>query len=147
MPTKNGASGKKIVQISKYITNIIEQNSRFIVDFVATDGDTGFDCIHRDFFILIEPILKENISFLEKIQKMINFLHIPINDPLHLMKNGRSHLLNHPLMIDPQTLRCVNMDLFQKATKLTREIHDRSSIAAMKDYYTISLFSGILFII
>ncbi|KAK8894121.1 hypothetical protein M9Y10_022553 [Tritrichomonas musculus] len=72
---------------------------------------------------------------------MITFTHIPVNDPLHLFKNGRSHLLNHPLMVDQQTMRCVNMELYQKATGLTKEIYDRSNIAFMKNFYALSIFS------
>ena len=35
---------------------------------------------------------------------MLGYIHIPVNDGLHLLKNGRSHLLNHPMMIDPDTM-------------------------------------------
>ena len=140
-PTTNGSSNQKIVGLSKYITNIIEKNGRFVIDFIATDGDKGFDSAHRNFFSFIEPILNSNETFIKKIEKMLGYIHIPVNDGLHLLKNGRSHLLNHPMMIDPDTMRCVNMELFQEATNLNKELNDRSSIASMKDYYALSLFS------
>ena len=111
------------------------------MDYIATDGDIGFDCLHRDFFLIIEPIINSKITYKEKINQMITFTHIPVNDPLHLFKNGRSHLLNHPLMVNPQTMRCVNIELYQKATGLTKEIYDRSNIASMKDFYALSIFS------
>ena len=87
MPTTNGSSGPEIVYLSKYITAIIEQNTRFVIDFIATDGDARFDSCHCNFFVIIEPILNLDIPFLEKIDKMASFIHIPVNDPLHLIKN------------------------------------------------------------
>ena len=44
-------------------------------------------------------------------------------------------------MVDPETLRLVNMELFQSATNLTKEIYDNSSIAAMKYFYALAIFS------
>ena len=140
-PTNNGTSSKEIVEKCEIIINLIESEKKFVIDFVATDGDGAFDYRHVNFFNIIEPILNENLSFEEKLMKIKDFIHIPVNDPLHLYKNGRSHLLNHILLVDPDSFKCVNLELFQKATQITNAINDRSSIAAMKDSYALEIFS------
>ena len=66
---------------------------------------------------------------------------IPVSDFLHLLKNARNHLLNHIMMVDPDSLKRVNMSFFQEITQINNAINDRSSISAQKDSYALELFS------
>lgn len=139
--TKNGTSNKEILKICENIIFQIEKSGKFIVDFVATDGDAAFDKKHNKAFEIIEIILNEDINFIEKLNKLREYKHFPVSDFLHLLKNARSHLLNHLLMVYPESLKIINMSLFQKVTNITNAIDDRSSIASMKDSYAMEIFS------
>lgn len=139
--TKNGTSNKEILKICENIIFQIEKSGKFIVDFVATDGDAAFDKKHNKAFEIIEINLNEDINFIEKLKKLSEYKHFPVSDFLHLLKNARSHLLNHLLMVDPESLKIINMSLFQKVTNITNAIDDRSSIASMKDSYAMEIFS------
>lgn len=138
--TQNGASNKEIVNKFFKICDIVER-CKVSVDFVATDGDEAFDFIHYDFFLKVNEIMQKDIPFIEKINLIKRYKRIPSNDFLHLLKNGRSHLLNHLLLLDPITMKCVNMELFRIAAKLGDVIDDKSNVGAMKDSYALALFS------
>ncbi len=139
--TKSGSSNKTIVEKFFKICDIVEKQG-FSVDFVSTDGDKGFDPMHFKWFKqTAEPILKEEISFKEKIQKLSKSTKIPVSDLLHLLKNARSHMLMHILCLDPETFKCLNMYEFERASELGPIISDKSNIAAMKDSYCLKLFS------
>ena len=139
--TKNGSSSKFIVDRFKEICDIVEAQG-FQVDFIATDGDKGFDPMHYKWFTQnVEPILKEEISFIDKIKKLAQLKRFPVSDLLHLLKNARSHMLKHIICLDPDTFKCLNMTEFEKAVDLGSIISDRSNIAAMKDTYCLKLFS------
>lgn len=45
------------------------------------------------------------------------------------------------MLIDPNTMKCINVELFKMAAKLGDVMDDRSSVGAMKDSYAIALFS------
>lgn len=45
------------------------------------------------------------------------------------------------MMVDPDSLKCVNMSLFKEITQINNAINDRSSISAQKDSYALELFS------
>lgn len=144
-PTNNGTSNKSIVEKLDEIIFLIEKENKFVVDFIATDGDSAFDKKHKKFFKIIESILQDQTCYKEKVLKLKDQKHIPVSDFLHLLKNARSHLLNHIMMVDPDSLKCVSMSLFQEITQISNVINDRSSISAQKDSYTLELFSWLTF--
>ena len=84
---------------------------------------------------------QKNLIFEEKNAILKKYNKIPISDPFHLAKNGHAHLINHPVMLDNQTMKCKNMMLFTDAVKLGQIMFDKSSIAAMKDNNMLNLFS------
>lgn len=71
---------------------------------------------------------------------MINLEMVLSRDLLHLLKGGRSHLLNHIICLDPETMKCVNMSMYEVAAKLSPLIRDRLNIISMKDGYALELF-------
>lgn len=66
---------------------------------------------------------------------MKDYKSIPVSDPFHLFKNGRTHLLNHPILLDKRKMRSFNVALLQKAVQLGAVITDKSIIGAMKYFY------------
>lgn len=71
---------------------------------------------------------------------MINLEMVLSRDLLHLLKGGRSHLLNHIICLDPETMKCVNMSMYEVGAKLSPLIRDRLNIFSMKDGYALELF-------
>ena len=80
-------------------------------------------------------------DFIELLSNIAPLTSIPISDLLHLLKSARSHILNHLMMIDPDTFRCLNMSLFEEAAELPQVFQDRTTSGAMKDAYVLALYS------
>ena len=141
-PASNGSSSNDIVKtfdiLSGYLTKL-----NYVVKFRATDGDVSFDKKHREYFAKFKDLLGGN--FYDIVHSLQNDIEIPISDPLHLLKTARSRLLNHLLMIDPTEYRCVNTSLFAAAVQLGPVFTDKTSAAAMKDAYALSMFSWYTF--
>lgn len=109
---------------------------------MSTDGDVAFDFRYKNSLSQIEELLfSDSNSFRDKIMIIKGIAHIPVGDPLHILINGRSHILNHLLLVDPQSLKIVNIELFQKVTEIKNAINDKTSIGAMKDSYAFEIFS------
>lgn len=144
METNNGSSPKKVVDMFPSITKCLNQHN-FMVKFQGTDGDISFDSTHRDFFIKhIQPII--NLDFIEIVDKIHDLNSIPISDPMHLIKSSRSRLLQHLLLIDPDSCKCINTALFSEAVNLGPVFTDRSQSGSMKDSYALSIFSWYSFV-
>lgn len=144
-PCKSGTSSNEIVDKFSLISQKLERKG-YEVKFWATDGDKAFDSIHRDWFQKVNEIFSLEITFSEIIALLKNFKRIPVSDPFHFLKNGRAHLLNHPILLDNHRMRCVNVALLEEAVQLGSVITDKSQIAAMKDTYILKLFSWDVFI-
>ncbi|KAK8895862.1 hypothetical protein M9Y10_013748 [Tritrichomonas musculus] len=139
MPTTNGSSPQSVVDRFKELTNLLK-DLNFIVKFCSTDGDISFDFKHRNFFTeKVEPLINESFEMI--VFSLRNEIAIPISDILHLLKSARSRLIEHLLLIDPDSLKCVNTSLFASCAELNAEFTDKSSSGAMKDAYPLSMFS------
>lgn len=144
-PCSSGTSSSEIVDKFTVISQKFERKG-YEVKFWATDGDKAFDTIHKEWFKKVHEVFSMNISFGEKITLLKDYKRIPVSDPFHLLKNGRTHLLNHPILLDKHKMRCVNVALLQEAVKLGAVIADKSTIGAMKDSYILKLFSWDAFV-
>lgn len=144
MKTRNGSSPKHVVDMYPLIIKCLN-DFNFKVKFQATDGDVSFDRFHKSFFKKnIEPIL--NKPFIEIVDSLNLIDCLLVSDPFHLLKCGRSKLIQHLVLIDPDSLRCVNTALFSEAVQLGPVFNDRSQSGAMKDNYALSLFSWYSFL-
>lgn len=93
-----------------------------------------------DFFNkFVNPALKKEWTFIEKLSELRDKREFTVSDPMHFYKNGRTHMLQHPLCLDMEKMICVNMTEFEKAVLLGPVISDRSPIGAMKDSVILSL--------
>lgn len=145
-PTSAGASNQTIVNNYDAIAQKLEELG-FLTQFFATDGDQSFNTKHINWFKnFVHPTLQKEGSFRDKMKSLANQTRIPVNDLMHLLKNGRSHILLHPMCLDRSNFICLNMEEFEKALDLGPVISDKSSIAAMKDSYALQLFSWESFI-
>lgn len=91
-------------------------------------------------------MFSRNIRFREKISLLKDYKPIPVSGPSHLLKNGRTHLLNYPVLLDKSKIRCVNVSLLQEAVQLGAVIADKSTIGEMKGSYILKLFSWDVFV-
>ena len=142
--TRNGSSPKYIIDKFQKIRQILNKHN-FIVKFQATDGDVSFDQTHRTFFQdKIEPILEKPFS--EIIDEINKGEYIPVSDLFHILKCARSRIIQHLLLIDPETCRCVNTALFADAVQLGPVFSDKGKPGAMKDGYALAIFSWYSFV-
>lgn len=115
------------------------------VIFTATDGEKAIDKTHNDFFN--QYILKQiNKPFFEIVDSFSIDDIIPLSDILHLLKNARSHILDHLIFIDAQNLISVNKYLMSVELGFPRFITDTSKESRMKDGYAIEFFSWKTFV-
>lgn len=87
-----------------------------------------------------DPLEKKKVNELKDLDE------IPISDRLHLCKNRRCRLISHSKLLNKKSMKCVNMSLFQEAVELGEVLTDKGSFAAMKDNYSLYLFSWQTFI-
>ena len=133
----SGTSTKEVHEIfEKIISKLKELN--IATKFKATDGDVSFDKMHDDWFG--EHIAKYK-SFEDVINHVITLNEIPVSDFLHLIKCARSHLLNHLIMLVPELLICMNVDLMKECTDLGASLTDLTTSGRMKDSYPLAIFS------
>lgn len=108
---------------------------------MATDGDISFDIQNENWFHkVLSPIVNTDDSFINKIPKISICKRIPISDLLHLFKSARSHLLAHLICINHKTLKCIDVQLFQKVAEPGDALTDKSNISDMKDSYLLKIF-------
>ena len=137
-----GSSPKTIKELFDSIS--IELNNLDITTkFRATDGDVSFDKIHDEWY---REHIEKFGTFEEVLDHIITLDNIPISDFLHLLKCSRSHILNHLVMLVPDLLICLNIELMKENTDLDEALDDLSTSGRMKDAYPLAIFSWNTFI-
>ena len=63
-----------------------------------------------------------------------------------MFKGARSPLIQHLILIDPESCKCINTILFAHAVNLGPVFTDRNSSRSMKDDYAITMFSWFSFV-
>lgn len=79
---------------------------------------------------MLKQILNDQTCYKEKGLKLKDMTHIPVSGLLHLLKNERINWLNLIMVVDPDSIKCVNMSLFQEITQISNAISNKSSISA-----------------
>ena len=142
-------SGSSPDKIPRIYTNIAKAlaNLNIFAKFKATDGDTKFDSIHSIFYDEVVATRRNSGDTFDQILEDIKDLTgIPVSDFLHLLKCARSHLLNHLILLIPELLITINVELFKNATGLKDEFDDLSTHGRMKDSYPLNIFSWTTYI-
>lgn len=115
------------------------------VIFIATDGESTMTKEHNKFFF--ENIFpKLTTSFIDIVNSFGITQVMPLSDLLHLLKNARSHLINHLLFVDASHNICINLKAMEEALGKPKCLSDKSRESKMKDGYVIELFSWEYFI-
>lgn len=143
----NGSYCDQISEISKQITNIVQQYG-FRVWFKATDGDSGMHSEHKNFFNIISKMKYTSFAdLIHKIYKVVNEndeITIPIADPLHVFKNIRARLLNHTIAItmkNESEPALIDIKQIKSILNIGKALDDDSQIGKMRDTYALRLFT------
>jgi hypothetical protein len=119
-----------------------------VVHFMASDGDSGYSARHREHFLRWFDIYLQNFEHgtLGALEITLNIFatcpNLPILDMLHVAKNFRAKLINHPICLNPSILGWPVL-----ASSLAESLHvgdvlsDTTQMGKMRDSYPILLFT------
>ena len=116
------------------IISIINSHPHFNVKFFAADGEQGLNAFH-------EEVINGELEIPEFTSKVIEKIRImPILDPLHGSKNGRSKILKNTIKLSEKS-QIINSEVLADHLDIQNFIlNDKTSIGKMKDVYVLHLF-------
>ena len=152
-PWQNGHANNDIVEI---LLIMVEKLKLYNINVraIASDGDSGYACLHKalhsvweqkrkkDFFRIFN-LLSATVAFQVTLGDFdFKVSAYPVADPLHALKIARSRFLDHPVYLTPTV--SVSSDSVKWITD--RWFLDHTQLARMSDFYAISMFSPETFI-
>ena len=112
--------------------------------FRATDGDRHVNKDHDEFFANHVLARRSDFNWLMTTlyRRLIDTdMTIPVSDPLHLAKNIRGKLLDHPVAVITDSVNGpVSATLLEEVLHLGPALTDKSGIGRMRDFYVTSIF-------
>ena len=139
MTQNNGNAGETVLARIKQLRAELER-SHFRVRCVASDGDRGYDAMHRA--MLKEWFSKfKNNGIEAALETVQGYGESIVSDFLHLLKTARSRMLNGRVSICctgtcPFTAACMNERLH-----LGLALTDHTSKGRMRDSYALQIFT------
>ena len=141
--SKTGCYNDNIAKTAEYIRERAKKRKLRIV-CKATDGDPGVPKDHTDFFD--NHVYKESANFQQLATRVHTWLStnpdaiIPIADPLHVFKNLRARMIQHPIILSP-TWQATCLEQDRKILDLGNALSDETQVGKMRDSYVVSLFT------
>ena len=112
--------------------------------FRATDGDRHVNKDHDQFFAQYVLSRRNDFNWLltTLYRRLIDTdMTMPISDPLHLAKNIRGKLLDHPVAVVTDAVNVsVTATLLEDVLHLGSALTDTTRIGRMRDFYVTSMF-------
>ena len=139
--TKQGGNADQSVR--DRIDLVIAALKRESVDvrFLATDGDSGYACLHRDMFNNWWPkYINQNLEVAIESVASSSKKNI-LGDFLHILKNARSRLINGAVTLVFNGARPFNGEKMNAVLKLGKALTDKSTTGKMKDCYALQIFT------
>lgn len=139
MTQRNGNAGEVVIKRIGELKEILAKH-RFKVRCIASDGDRGYDSLHRD--MMSKWIGELRGSGLEAAVDAVRHYGMRVvGDFLHILKNARARMMNGRVTIlstghFPFTAQDVN-----KILKLGRALTDNTSQGKMRDSYALEVFT------
>lgn len=141
--SQTGSYNAQIAEKAEFIREKAKQ-MKLRVLCKATDGDPGVSREHTDFFN--KHVYNKSANFQKLADKIHNWLFsnpdsiIPIADPLHVFKNLRARIIQHPIFLSP-TWEATSLDHIRKVLDLGNALADETQVGKMRDSYVVSLFT------
>ena len=141
--SKTGCYNDKIAKIAEYIRERAKKKELRIV-CKATDGDPGVSKDHTDFFN--DHVYKQSANFQQLVARVYTWLStnpdaiIPIADPLHVFKNLRARMMQHPIILSP-TWQATCLEKDRVILGLGNVLSDETQVGKMRDSYVVALFT------
>ena len=139
MPQQNGNAGEAVRQRLEVLTKIL-QDLHFIVRSTASDGDRGYEAMHRDMASQWVPqFLSTGLeAALECVRGYDNCI---IGDFLHMLKNARARVFNGKVSVFATGNFPFDANDMNKVLKLGRSLTDNTSKGRMRDSYALEIFT------
>lgn len=139
MPRAKGNAGPDVIERLKSVKDKLREFG-IVVKYVATDGDSGYKCLHDFMFSKWRPVYSS--SGLDEVSKAIESCEFPIaGDLLHILKNARARLLAGPITLSLDGAFSFTADDMNKILQIGQSLTDKSSKGKMRDRYALEIFS------
>ena len=136
------SSGNANSDVLKRIEDLVAELNvlKFPVQFIATDGDRGYDSWHQQMHLKWQTLyykhgLEKVIEQLDQTEKLI------VGDLLHLLKNARSKLLKGKVSVFGDGSFAFDARDLEQELNLGRALTDCSSKGKMRDIYVLEIFT------
>lgn len=136
----NGNAGPDVLERITFLKASLRRK-KFLVRFVATDGDRGYDNMHLTMFSKWKDLYYRH--GLDKVIESISDEddHLIVSDLLHLLKNARSKLLNSKVSVFGDGSAVFDAADVEKCLKLGAALNDYTSKGRMRDIYVLEIFT------
>ena len=134
------ASGKTDEGIKSVVKQIVEAGEKSGIHFlyVATDGETGTNKMHNDFFKFVNDL--NTVDFDQIIDNVSNYPDlIPVSDFLHILKDLRTRFSTNNISMFPGA-PIFNAQQINEILKLDEIVIKASGPASMRDDLALNLF-------
>ena len=139
MPRTKGNAGPDVIAMVKAVKERLQEEG-IVVRYVATDGDSGYKCLHDSMFAKWAPVYASR--GLDGVSDAITTCDCPIaGDLLHILKNARARLLGSRITLSLDGSFCFTAGDLNRILQLGSALTDRSSKGKMRDRYALELFS------
>jgi hypothetical protein len=133
----------EIREIQKKLCDLLVKES-FEPVFISTDGDTGMEEKHREFFRKYEDMKTVNLdNVVAELEGQDAFHRWPVSDPLHLVKNARSRLVGGALAFTADGHE-ISGPMIHKELELEgeeRAFEAKGNLDAMRDDLALQVFT------
>lgn len=136
----SGAANSNVYQNIEYIYNKLS-GSKFHMKYCSCDGDSYYSKYFHNQLNEILQIFESADS--DDIKKYFENKHyIWLTDPLHILKNARSRIINCKALINPEIPgNYISAESLNEILDLGPVLLDRSSIGKLRDIYPVTLFT------
>ena len=138
LPQSNGNAGKDVIAQMHTLVSLLT-SLYFVVRFVSTDGDRGYDHLHHQMYSKWKPLY--NTKGLDKaLESLDQQKDLIVGDLLHLLKNARSKLFKGKISIFGDGSCGFDASDVEQQLHLGAALTDYTSKGRMRDVYVLEIF-------
>ena len=139
MPQQNGNAGAAVRERLEELQGILK-GLHFVVRCIASDGDRGYEAMHRDMASQWVPQLLST-GLEEALECVRRYSMCIIGDFLHILKNARARVFNGKVSIFTTGNCAFDATDMNKILKLGNPLTDNTSKGRMRDSYALEIFT------
>ena len=139
MTQKGGNAGAAVRERLDMVRKALH-DEKFDVQYVATDGDSGYAPMHKKLFDTWWPVYLNT-----GVEAALDVLGLQetriLTDFLHILKNARSRIINGVVTLTYNGAKPFSADEMESVLRIGKPLLDKSPTGKMKDSYALSIFT------